>query len=161
MAVVPGKPCGCLYPESPPHVLPVWEKYDGSFGTIPKEKNPTRWICRGDRDQHCWGLVCTATTKDDNPPECIYDLDTPKWEKDEPTGCFPPKMATNMLDYHEASIQEMAGNLSSIQELVEKLADRSVEMKERVEKLEHQMRNHYHHTGYGARLMTAAGPRGW
>ncbi|OPZ42095.1 MAG: hypothetical protein BWY93_02029 [Euryarchaeota archaeon ADurb.BinA087] len=114
----------------------------------------TKWQCR------CEKHWCRVETSGVTPDSCLYDRHTnPRWKRvDEPPlkdappfkqdDEHEPRVRVWLGDQHERDIQEMAGNLAALKERIDKGEGRLcaivTDLDERVKKLEHQMRNHYH-----------------
>jgi len=118
----------------------------------------TKWVCNNKR---CGGTdPCRVELAPwFAPPEnCLYSAGSACWKRDctteEDAPPFKqddehePRVRVWLGDQHERDIQEMAGNLAALKERIDKGEGRLcaivTDLDERVKKLEHQMRNHYH-----------------
>jgi len=130
----------------------------------------TKWICR----KNCAGLTCTACVSGDSRiTQCLLTQGWPtQWERvDEPETPLADATFNRedcedcvWLEYarkrelchsHEATLQEMDFDLKELKEQVEKLEEQVFDHRaivagilersdDRIQRLEHQMRKHYH-----------------
>ena len=131
----------------------------------------TKWICNF-CNKPCYAEPCGS--EDYIPSHCLFQDENNwcDWKRvDEPepqiAGATFNREDWVWLEYarkrdlchsHEANLLEMAGNLTALKEQVEKLEEQVFDHRaivagilersdDRIQRLEHQMKHHYHHTG--------------